>query len=146
MDCKLLIAGDGESRGEVEELSLELDLRNVSFEGMLDEASSADFLKGLKIYVHASLGETMSTSLMQAMACGKPIIASDVEGINNMIESGVNGILVPAKDPAALAAAISGLSGNEELRQSLGRNARATAVERFSNLSMFKKYLSLISP
>ncbi|MBK7557617.1 MAG: glycosyltransferase [Chitinophagaceae bacterium] len=49
------------------------------------------------------LGETMSTAIMQAMACGKPIIASDVPGIDNMIEHDITGILVPAKNAVALA-------------------------------------------
>ncbi|MBK8495622.1 MAG: glycosyltransferase family 4 protein [Chitinophagaceae bacterium] len=53
------------------------------------------FLQSLDIYVHASLGETMSTAIMQAMACKLPIVASDVNGINNMIIHGKTGILVP---------------------------------------------------
>lgn len=55
------------------------------------------FLQSLHLYVHASLGETMSTAVMQAMGCGLPIIASDVNGINNMIDNGRTGILVRQK-------------------------------------------------
>ena len=144
LNCNLIIAGDGELRIEMERLSVELKLQNVTFAGMLDENDSALFLKKLKVYVHASLGETMSTSIMQAMASGKVIVASNVEGINNMIDDNKNGILVTAGNAEQLADAIESAFVDESLRKSLSYNARKTAEEKFSNQTMFQKYLTLI--
>jgi len=65
------------------------------------------------------------------MASGKPVIASRLGGIPELIEDGVSGLLVPHADPAKLAAAIERLAKNPSLRASLSTAARARAVERF---------------
>lgn len=141
---RLKIAGDGEMmnqvKGKVEELSM---ASNVDFVGMIPEHQNPVFLNALTIYVHASLGETMSTSLMQAMACGKAIIASDVEGINNMILPGETGILVPAKNKQALAEKIGLLLEDRNARDVLGKNALRYSQEHFTNHLMFKAYRKL---
>ena len=138
---KLKIAGDGPKKSELVRLSKELDINDdVIFNGMLNEEQLVDFLHSLDIYIHASLGETMSTAIMQAMACGLPIIASDVNGINNMITESVNGILVPAKNELLLAQVLSSCLHSPILRQSLAQNAYTFAVNNFSNQSMFETY------
>ena len=107
---KLKIAGDGELKAELIELAIKLGINDdVIFTGMLQQADLIDFLQSLDLYIHASLGETMSTAMMQVMACGLPIIASDVDGINNMITKSVTGILVPPKNALLLAEAINDL-------------------------------------
>ena len=92
------------------------------------------------MYIHASLGETMSTAIMQAMACALPVIASDVSGINNMLAADVTGILVPAKNEFLLADAIINCISNPTLLQSLSQKAYAYAVTNFSNQAMFQAY------
>jgi len=74
---------------------------------------------------------TTSTAL-EALASGRPLIASRVGGIPEVVHDGENGLLVAPKDPAALAAAIERLRGDSELRERLSRNAREFAVERLS--------------
>lgn len=142
---RLFIAGDGESRLSLEKETDSLGIRGqVTFMGTISEPESADFLNSLKIYIHASLGETMSTSIMQAMACGKPVIASDVEGINNMIENGINGILVPPSDPHAISDAVLRLLDDEVLLNKLASNALDKARQNYSNKVMFDKYRRLL--
>ena len=112
---------------------------------MLEEKALVIFLQQLNIYVHASLGETMSTSIMQAMACGKPIIASDVPGINNMIENNVTGVLVPAKNAGAMVEAIMLLINNPMLANKLAANAFNFALENYSNKKMLDNYKTIFT-
>ena len=101
------IAGDGDFKEELVEYTEQLGLTNdVEFTGMIPEKALVNFLQSLDIYVHASLGETMSTAIMQAMACKLPIVASDVNRINNMITNNITGILVPSQREYELAKAI----------------------------------------
>ena len=112
---------------------------------MLEEIELVKFLHDLTIYVHASLGETMSTAIMQAMACGLPIIASDVPGINNMIINNKTGILVPVKNEQVMADAIKYLVNTNSRAAELGANAFEFAKMHYSNVTMFKKYKELFT-
>jgi glycosyltransferase involved in cell wall biosynthesis len=137
----LKIAGEGELKNELINLSKQLGIdKDVIFTGMLNEIELTEFLNSLDIYIHASFGETMSTAIMQAMACGLPVIASDVNGINNMITGFVNGILVPVKNELLMAQSIDDLIKDPLLKQSLAQNARIYAVNNFSSQTMFYNY------
>jgi len=141
---KLNIAGDGSTKGDLVRQVLGLGIEDhVCFTGMIPENKSIDFLNAQNIYVHASLGETMSTSIMQAMACNKAIIASDVKGINNMLKNGETALLIPPKNKVRLTEAFIILIENKLLRKKLGKNAGEYAKENFSNEIMFKKYSKL---
>jgi glycosyltransferase involved in cell wall biosynthesis len=142
-DCEvqLKIAGDGELMPAMQKLAEELKISDkIEFTGMLTEVDLVNFLQSLDIYIHASLGETMSTAIMQAMACKLPIIASDVPGISNMIENDKTGILVPAKNSTALADAIYTLISNPEKATALKEAAFDFAILNYSNKTMFAKY------
>lgn len=137
----LLIAGEGGYKETIIEHAASLNLSgNVTFTGMLEEKDLVSFLQKLDIYIHASLGETMSTAIMQAMACGKPVIASDVPGINNMIIHNQTGLLVPAKNAEALCNAIQQLINNRQLSALLAENACTFATENYSNRKMLQGY------
>lgn len=140
----LRIAGDGDCRKGLEALAESLAIaQQVEFTGILAQQELITFLNGVDIYVHASFGETMSTAIMEAMASGKPIIASDVPGINNMIENKVTGILVPPADVQAMADAISALLHNSSLASQLSENACKKANEEYSNTRMLEGYKSI---
>ena len=140
----LKIAGDGEYRQVLVDRAAALGLGGaVEFTGIITEDDLPEFLCSLDIYVHASLGETMSTAIMQAMACGLPVIASDVMGINNMIEDENTGILVPSKDATALARAMGSLMADEPKRTALSLAARQYAENKFSNKRMLDAYRQL---
>ena len=141
---KLLLAGSGPMMETLIQSTKTNDLQDqIEFCGFITEKQSASFLKDLDIYVHASYGETMSTAIMQAMASGKAIIASDVTGINNMITHGETGLLVPVKDGDSLAAAIDKLLRNKPLQDKLSLNAYEYAISTFSSANMFRKYAEL---
>ena len=140
---KLKIAGDGELKTELLELAVKLGISDdVVFTGMLQQADLIDFLQSLDLYIHASLGETMSTAIMQAMACELPVIASDVDGINNMITKSVTGILVPPQNASLLAEAIIDCITNPIMRQWISGNAYQYALNHFSNETMLQAYKS----
>lgn len=145
-NLRLKIAGDGDFKEQLEHLSAQLGLTNhVDFTGMLSEKELVLFLQELDIYVHASLGETMSTSIMQSMACKLPVIASDVNGISNMITHRETGLLVSPQNTELLASAIKELADDERLRKTLSQNAYDYAVVNFSNSKMMELYKKLFS-
>ena len=138
---KLLIAGDGVCRTALEKQVQDLNLSDaIIFTGMLEETALPAFINSLDIYVHATLGETMSTAIMQVMACRMPIIASDVPGVNNMIKHDQNGLLVPAKNAEALCSAILRLINDRDLSAALAQNAYTFASENYSNKKMLERY------
>jgi L-malate glycosyltransferase len=107
---------------------------------MLEEKDLPEFINSLDIYVHATLGETMSTAIMQVMACRVPVIASDVPGVNNMIIHEQLGLLVPVKNETAMAEAIVYLLDHPEVAAKLSGNAFDFAITHYSNTSMLDKY------
>lgn len=142
----LQIAGDGEYKEKLQQLTKDLALeQEVFFLGMLQESELPAFLQSCDIYIHASLGETMSTAIMQAMACQLPVIASDVAGINNMITNNYSGILVKPQQSELLAAAIDMVEQDGVLRQAIAENALSEAQNKFSNKKMLALYSSIFS-
>ncbi len=146
LTLQLQIAGDGAFKKTLEVHAADLQItQHVIFTGMLEEKELVHFLQQLDIYVHASLGETMSTAIMQAMACGKPIIASDVPGIDNMIEHGVTGILIPPKNALAMANAMEQLINNPQQAGKLADNAFTFAETNYSGKKMLDNYKAIFT-
>jgi len=145
VEWSLELAGDGEEFDNVRELigALGLD-EQVKLVGLLDEAAIGGWLRGLDTYVHASAGETLSTSLLQAMATGLPIVASEVPGISNLLGGNKRlGILV-SDDPAKWADEIAALYDSPETRRALGMNGRQECLARFGNQAMLQAYIDLL--
>lgn len=142
----LQIAGDGDCKPALEKLTKELGLQQeIEFMGMLEEKALPGFINSLDIYVHATLGETMSTAIMQVMACRLPVVASDVLGVNNMIKDKQNGLLVPAKNEVELSDAILKLIENPALADELAANAFNFAVANYSNKKMLQSYKAIFT-
>jgi glycosyltransferase involved in cell wall biosynthesis len=144
-NLKLILAGSGESMSGVQDKVLEYGLEDyIQFPGMLDERSLVSLLQKTSIYVHSSVAETMSTAIMQTMAIGLPIIATDIPGINEMIEHGKTGYLFSPRDVNGLEEKLNILINNPEERKRIGRNAREYAVNFLSNTRMAEKYVNLL--
>jgi len=88
-------------------------------------------------------GEGLPLSLLEASACGRPMIATDVPGCRDVVRDGVTGLLVPLDDPAALAGAISRLAGDPNLRARMGGAARLRAETEFSATLIAAKIAAL---
>lgn len=141
--AELRIAGDGVEKQRLVNLVKELDLAGrVCFEGMLSKKELITWLGQLTIYVHATFGETSSIALMEALAQGLPVVASDVSGIHDFLNE-ETAVLVPPKNVAKLSSAISELWGNEKKRRALSENAYNFAVTNCSLQKMADSYLQL---
>ena len=142
----LRLAGDGPTRAALEAQALDAGVADVvRFEGLLPSAGVAALLGRTDVYVHATFGETMSNSILQAMAAGLPIVASDVRGVNNMLRHGDTAVLVPPADPAALADALEALVRAPEERERLGARARAQVAAELSQQRMVERYRALLA-
>jgi glycosyltransferase involved in cell wall biosynthesis len=141
---ELLIAGDGATSAELEAHAIREGLRDrVRFLGTLDRQEVRDLLRMLDIYVHATFGETMSNSIMQAMACGLPIIASDVPGVSNMVTDGV-GRLYPSGDVSALERLLLDWIDHPDDASAHGRRALERARTRYDAASTAQCYARLV--
>ncbi len=112
------------------------DLDNVEFLGPLEHEQALEMMREADVVVCPSRDETMPIVLLEAMSLGKPTISFNVGGIHEWIRDGMNGLLVPAQNTAALAAAINELAQKPELRRTIGTAAHQTfeqcfTIERF---------------
>ena len=142
-----LIVGDGPLRGELEDLTRRLKIeKQVIFTGFSKEIPL--LLTMFDIKVMASLSEGCPFALVEAMAAGKPIVATNVGGIKEIIQNGETGLLVPPKDAKELAKKILYLLCNEGEAQRLAKNAKEES-KKYSVENSVRKleeiYDSLIS-
>jgi glycosyltransferase involved in cell wall biosynthesis len=142
LDWRLTLAGDGETLAGVRALVKKESLEAyVEFPGFLGQEELIDWFGRLDVYAHASDGETLSTSLLQAMAMRLPIVASDVVGISNLLSSGEGcGLLVKEASEEGFADAFLSLADDSELADKLAVEARRLAVSRYSQEAMFAEY------
>lgn len=138
-NVKLLIIGDGSERNQLEKLSGELGLgRDVMFVGYQENLYK--FIRRTDVFVHTCLFEGFANVIIEAMACGVPVVAVDCPyGPRDIIKHGENGILVPMDNEAQLAEAISSLLQNKRLRESMSQRCLARASD-FSIDSMAGQY------
>jgi glycosyltransferase involved in cell wall biosynthesis len=117
---KLLLAGNGPERSRLEALAGELKLtERVQFLGSIDNVP--DLLATAHILVHTSRSEGLSNTILEAMAEGLPVVATDVGGTPEIVSHNSTGLLIPPNQPSLLAGAIRELTGNPALRERLGR-------------------------
>lgn len=130
-DARFVIAGEGELRGPLERQIRELNLqKHVFLLGFRPDVLSLH--KAFDVFVMSSVTEGLGTSLLDAMACGKPIVATTAGGIPEVVEDGGSGLLVPPRDRLALADALTAMLSDSGLRERLGRRGLQIARERFS--------------
>lgn len=143
---ELVLAGDGETLQDVRAEVARRELTHiVSLPGTLAEPEVIELLRKTTIYVHSSLAETMSTSVMQALSVGCPVIATRIPGMDFLIDHGRNGILVPPRDAESLSESLDDLIFDIARRDALGKEARIEAVERLSCKQMAILYEGLIA-
>jgi glycosyltransferase involved in cell wall biosynthesis len=127
----LLVAGDGEERPRLERLAGELGLRErVRFLGALPRASLPRLYSSVDLLLATSFAsETFGISLVEAQACGLPVVASHFGGFPEVVQHGQTGLLVPPRDPAALAAAVRALLDNPARRAAMAAAAPDWAAQ-----------------
>lgn len=139
-DAELILIGKGELEDQIRMRVNELGLSEcVRFEGEKNDVFS--YLNRADVFVFPSQWEGFGLALAEAMATGLPCVATDVGGIPDMIDDGVNGILVDV-NVESIAKGMLRMS-DEVLRERLGREARKKTLRQFSAEAMAKKYLEL---
>lgn len=135
----LVIAGYGDLRGELERQAHALGLNgSVRFPGQLARDRAARYIAAADVYAVPSIRDQrgnvdgLPNTLLEGMGAARPIVASRVAGIPDVIADGCHGLLVPERDPAALAAAVSRLLDDRELAQRLGAAARERIVRQLT--------------
>ncbi len=141
-DCKLIIVGDGREKEKLIKLTKELHLsKNIKF---LGERSDIDKIMGIfDIFVLPSLSEGTSMTILEAMASGLPVIASEVGGNTKLVKDSKNGFLFPLNKPNLLIQRVIDLLTDNEKLETMGLKSRQIAVENFSFDVMKKSYENL---
>jgi len=128
---KISIFGNGPLKQDLQRLIERYELSSTVFlHGFEPEVHPV--LNALDVFVLCSLNEGIPMALLEAMYMRTPVVCTAVGGMKEVIEDGVNGMLVPSNDSSSLADCLAKLYENQEMARRLGRNARATIEERFS--------------
>lgn len=139
---RLWLVGDGTLRPAVEMAVTKSGIdMHVSFLGEVPDV--AELLNASDIFVLSSDWEGFGLVVAEAMAAGKPVITTAVGGVVELVEDGFSGIIVPPRDPEALARAILRLARDPELRNRMGESARRRALERFDISGTARDYEAL---
>lgn len=130
---RLRLIGDGPDRKHLESFVLEQGITSsVVFEGSRNHDETRRLLGGADIFALASFAEGVPVALMEAMAMEIPCVSTYVAGIPELIRDGLEGLLVPASSPTALAEAIERLITEPHLRESLGKSGRKRVLELYN--------------
>ena len=139
---RLWLVGDGPLRPAVEKTVVEMRLEGkVFFLGIRDDVPK--LLADSDLFVLSSDYEGVPLTVLEAMAAGKPVVATGVGGVPELVEDGVTGILVPPCNPEALAKGILRLAKDSDLRQRMGKAAQERALERFDIARTAREYEAL---
>lgn len=130
-NVRLFIVGDGPLRNDLESLAKELNISDkVVFAGFQGDIPA--LLNMFDLFVLSSIREGTSLTLIEAMAAGLPIVATDIGGNPNVVSDKNTGLLVPAQDPDKLAEAIICLCRNPKMREEMGKAGRKRMEENFN--------------
>ncbi len=130
-NSRLIIVGPGTRlRGKYEKEVVRSGLKDVIFVGGKPQSELPQYYKTADVFCAPATGlESFGIVLLEAMAVGKPIVATNIEGYNSVLTHGVEGLLVPPKNEEMLARALVSLLTDESLRREMGARARLKAME-----------------
>jgi len=141
-DVHLYIAGTGPLKADLRALTARLQLgETVHLLGHVDHSRMAELYRGAAVFAHAAHYEGLPTVLLEAMACGKAVVSTAVSGALDVVQDGVNGLLVPPRSPKAMAQALERLLADHRFSVRLGTDARQTIEHRFSWQVVGQRYV-----
>jgi glycosyltransferase involved in cell wall biosynthesis len=144
-DLHLSIVGEGPMASTLSDLAKELGVAaHVSFHGFVSEAAKIDLMQRAHVAIHPSLKEGWGLTVLEANACGTPVVAADVPGLRDSVRDGETGVLVPHGDPGALAREVQALLLDDGRREQMARNAVAWAA-RFDWDQTARRCLDLLA-
>ena len=141
-EAVLLVVGDGSQEQSLRTLHAQLDLgASVRFLGFRQDIS--ELLQAMDVFVLSSLSEGLSLTLLEAEACGLPVVATRVGGNPEVVLDGETGLLVPSAQERPLAEALARLLQDAHLRRQLGERGRAYYEQHFTLAAMLRGYVDL---
>ncbi len=141
-DVIFLLVGDGTIKGRLEQLCADLKIENnVIFVGERNDIP--EMLSLIDIFVLPSITEGLPLAMLEAMSCGKPVIATSVGGVPEIVENGVSGILVQPKDSDALCGAMREMLSDVGMRDRMGREGQMICEKGFSSRAMVNQIENL---
>jgi len=129
-DSSLVIVGDGKQRAELENLAHEYRV-DVQFSGVIPHSELPEVINSCQVFILPSLYEGHPKVLIEAMACGIPVIGTNVPGIQELVLNGQTGMLC-SPEIESIRETIKGLLANPRIQEQLGENARSYVAENFS--------------
>jgi glycosyltransferase involved in cell wall biosynthesis len=143
-DIRLVIAGDGFERPELEALANTLKVRDITtFLGWVSNRDLPQYFRGCAVSVIPSLEEGFGIPAAEAMGCEAPVVATDAGGLPEVVEDGVTGFVVPKGNAEALAGAMDKLLSDPALRERMGKAGRQRAVARFDWMRAAERFEEL---
>lgn len=145
--CRVIVIGDGPAKAALEQRCISLNMQDqFQFVGhVADRNRLARYYQRAALFVLPSHHEGLPTVLLEAMASGCPVVATAVGGVPDVVEDGVNGLLVQPQAPQDLAAAMRSLLADPQRMEALGWQARQSIEKRFSWENSAARFLSLYS-
>lgn len=135
LDAELTIAGGG---GKEETSRLLYTIQDLGLEGRVFWKGSQsperilEMLRESDVFLHSSVSEGISNAVLEAMACGLPVVVTDAGGMREAVRDGIDGFVVPVRDVDAMAEALLRLARDPELRRRMGAAARQRVLEEFT--------------
>lgn len=141
-DLRLAIVGDGPLRERLAQKAEQAGVADlVWFPGARNDIP--ELMRSFDVFALSSIAEGTPVTLLEAMACGRPVVATAVGGIPEVVQTGVNGALAPARDPQALADALAAYVEDPARLAAHGAAARATIERQYSVAAMVGAYTAL---
>lgn len=138
-ECQFAVIGDGPLRRPLEETAERLGVsRSVRFLGWRNDA--AELIGMFDLFCLPSLWESFGLVLLEAMAHAKPVVATEVGGVPEVVANGETGLLVPPEDPVSLSKAIAYFLTHPEIAAEMGKRGEARLAERFTLTRMVEQY------
>lgn len=138
-DADLLLVGDGPLRPDIEHTIETLGLGGrVRLVGV--QSNVPEWLLASDVFVLSSVSEAASITLLEAMACGLPVVVTDVGGNPELVRRGEDGLLVPRGDPTAMSTALLTLLDDGELRARMGRSGTERVRQHFLTATTVERY------
>ena len=145
-NMRLKLVGDGPLKNSLQSLVKRLAISNeVEWTGWVDKLQLRNLYQSADFVVNPSFFEGMPNVVLEAMASGLPVIASDVAGNNEVVSHGETGFLFSLKEPGLLVEYMQILATNNDLRRQMGQVARKRAQERYSWETVARQFVGLFN-
>lgn len=144
VEFELSLIGDGPEKNRIMYTAKDLGIDNkIHILGQLSSVDVRNCLQKADILVHAALSEGIANVVVEAMSCSIPVVTTSCGGMDEAITDGVEGFLVPVRDPQAMAVAIAYLAALPELRVEMGKAGRRRVLQQFELEAQGHQFLKL---